>query len=78
MEEQGGQCQSRLCKGKKLESAGKNVVREEEKRGAAGSKKLGKDDFTYATLVILFAPGHTLKGLPTGKDCIKCPTLWSD
>jgi hypothetical protein len=76
--------------GKKLESAGKNMVREEEKRGAAtppphtlqlsyaGSKKLGKDGFTNATLFILFASGHTLKGLPTGKDCIKCPTLWSD
>jgi hypothetical protein len=59
--------------GKILESAGKNMVREEEKRGAAtppphtlqlsyaGTKKLGKDDFTNATLRILFAPGHTLK-----------------
>ncbi len=77
--------------GKTLESAGKNMVREEEKRGAAtpphshtlqlsyaGSKKLGKDDFTNGTLLILFASGHTLKGLPTGKDCIKCSTLWSD
>ncbi len=50
------------------------MVREKEKRGAAtpppphtlqlsyaGTNKLGKDDFTNATLLILFAPGHTLK-----------------
>jgi hypothetical protein len=93
MEEQGGQCQSRLCKRKNSNQLVK-IWRGRRKKGGqqlpppphthtlqlsyAGSKKFVEDDFTNATLLNLFASGHTLKGLPTGKDCIKCPTLWSD